>query len=79
MASSGGPLPTLAEGGHFRIHDGCGGAGCDECRGTGYATYGRAALEALEARAAASGRSPSPQPARVAGDQLAFDFGSEER
>jgi hypothetical protein len=45
-----GPLPVPSEGREHRIHDGCGGAGCDACRGTGYATMGRAALAALKDR-----------------------------
>jgi hypothetical protein len=48
-----GPLPVPSEGREHEIHNACGGAGCDGCRGTGYRTMGPAAIHALERRIAA--------------------------
>lgn len=52
-ALAGGPLPRPTGDGLHRTHYGCGGAGCDTCRGTGYETMHPAAIAALEARIAA--------------------------
>jgi hypothetical protein len=49
-----GPLPLPSDGRGHRLHDGCGGSGCAECRHTGYATMGPLAI----ARLAPTGLAP---------------------
>lgn len=69
-------LPRPVTDGRFVTHRDCGGAGCDRCRGTGYATMHPVAIAALERRLGATSAAPELPPAAPSrpAAQLAFDW-----